>query len=246
LRKKLMCLALALALLAAGAAAAEPLTLTEDLQEEVRTELNENASYVYAYRYPQVDPTDPSAELINTFFQYKASDAVGFEIPMNADYYRKQNPSEDVRVEIDYEVTFNGEDFFSVLVRMTQGDLKTYTGYTFSRKDLKPGLSVALPYLLGLLKSEESDTWLQDRQTARADALVRSLIWENLQERNGKDLTLRDDLEEELLEYGFFPEEDFYLNGEGDPTFYLQPGFAEDSDRLITFTVSVEEILDEM
>ena len=229
-----------------GSAAAEPLGLAEDLADEVRVALNDHADYVYSFRYPRVDAADPSAELINSFFQYKADDAVGFEIPMNADYYRGQDPAEDVTVSLDYQVTCNGENFFSVLVTMRQGSLTTCTGYTFARKDLKPGLSVALPYLLGLLESGETDTWLQDRQTAKADALVRELVWDSLEERNGKDLQLYEDLEEETLEYGFFPEEDFYLDETENPVFYLQPGMVEDSDRMITVPVSIEEILDEM
>lgn len=195
---------------------------------------------MYSFRYPQVDPSDPSAERINAFYQYRADDAVGFDVPMNADYYRTLDPEEDVTVRIDYQVTCNNEDFFSVLIRTVQGDLETWAGHTFSRKDLKPGLSVALPYLLGILDSAETDTWLQDRQTGKADSLVREMVWERLEE-----MGITDGLEEEMLEYGFFPEEDFYLDETGNPVFYLQPGFAEDGEAL-TFPLSIEEIRDEM
>ena len=237
---------LAAMLAAASWAAADPLALAPDLTLEIREELNGEADYICSLRYPQADPGDPSAELINSFFRYLAEDAAGFGIPMNADYYRTQEPSSDIREETGYQVTCNSDDFFSVLVETVQGELTTWTGYTFSRKGLKPGLSVALPYLLGLLESDETDTWLQDRQTARADALVREMVWERLQERNGKDLTLLEDLDPETLEYGFFPEEDFYLQEEGEPVFYLQPGTVEDSGRLITVLLPLEEILDEM
>ena len=237
-------LAAAAACWMASPAAAEPLKLGEDLAEEIRIPLNEKADYVYAYRYPQADAEDPSAELINGFYQYKAEDAAGFEIPMNADYYRGLDLTEDEEVRIDYRVTCNSDDFFGVLIHMQQGELHTYTGHTFSRKDIRPGSSVALPYLLGLLESDESDTWLQDRQTAKADALVREMVWERLHDMEG--LELYPDLERESVEYFFFPEEDFYLDETENPVFYLQPGFAEDSDRLIEFPISVEEILDEM
>lgn len=246
MKKILACLAALMLAASAGVARGEPLTMAEDLQDEVRISLNGSADYVYRFRYPRVDEADPSAELINSFFQYKADDAVGFEIPMNADFYRGQNPEEDVKVDIGYEVTCNSDEFFGVLVRTVQGELVTCAGYTFSRTGLKPGSSVALPYLLGMLASDESDTWLQDRQTAKADALVREMVWDALQDRDGADLELYEDLEESMLEYGFFPEEDFYLDETGNPVFYLQPGFAEDSGRLITFPISTEEILDEM
>ena len=238
---------LALALIPAllsGTGRAEPLMLAEDLADEIRVELNDRASYVYSYRYPQADSADPSAELINSFYRYRADDAAGFEIPMNADYYRGQDPSEDITVRITYTVTCNNDDFFSVLLRTEQGELLTFAGHTFSRKDIKPGSSVALPYLLGLLESDETDTWLQDRQTAKADALVREMVWERLHDMEG--LELYPDLDRESVEYFFFPEEDFYLDETENPVFYLQPGFAEDSDRLIEFPISVEEILDEM
>ena len=113
-----------------------------------------------------------------------------------------------------------------------------------ARKGLKPGSSVALPYLLGLLESEESDTWLQNRQTGKADDAVRKMVWERLREMDG--IEIREDLQEEDLEYVFFPEEDFYLDETGEPVFYLQPGFADDSTRLVTIPISVDDILDEM
>ena len=230
--------------LMAGPAAAEPLKMAADLAESVTAGLNEKASYIYTYAYPQVDPSDPSAELINTFYQYKAGDAKDFEIPMNADYYRKQDPEADITVIISYRVTCNNDDFFSVLIQTEQGSTKTVAGHTFSRKNIRPGSSVALPYLLGILESGETDTWLQDRQTARADALVREMILDRLQEAEGAET--REDLTEEALEYGFFPEEDFYLDETGNPVFYLQPGFADDSGEPLLFPVSIDEILDEM
>ena len=103
---------------------------------------------------------------------------------------------------------------------------------------------MALPYLLGLLESEESDTWLQNRQTGKADDAVRKMVWERLREMDG--IEIREDLQEEDLEYVFFPEEDFYLDETGEPVFYLQPGFADDSTRLVTIPISIDDILDEM
>ena len=60
-----------------------------------------------------------------------------------------------------------------------------------------------------------------------------------------KDADLRPEMKEEL-EYVFFPEEDFYLNEDGAPVFYLQPGIVDESDVLTTFPFTIEEILDEM
>ena len=189
---------------------AVPLEQSEDLQNSVQIDLTDQTKYIYSYVYPQVVPSDASAELINTFYQTIARDSEEFEIPMNADYYRGQAPQEDVTVEISYEVTCNNDDYFCVLLHTRQGSLETCTGHTFSREGLKPGSSVALPYLLGLLESEETDTWLQNRQTGKADDAVREMVWEQLQEKD--DIEVWEDLQEEDLEYGFFPEEDFYLD----------------------------------
>jgi len=236
--------ALLAALLVSGSvpAGAEPLRMAEDLAAEIREPLHGGAEYIYTYRYPQADPEDPSAGGINSFYQYRAEDAEGFEIPMNADYYRSQGTDRNIEVEISYRITCNRDDYFSVLISTRQEELMTWTGHTFSRRGLRAGSTVALPYLLGILDSGESDTWLQDRQTARADELVREMVWERLEEMDG----LRAELTEEDLAYGFFPEEDFYLDENGNPVFYLQPGFAMEGGGLTEIPITLEEILDEM
>lgn len=223
---------------------AEPLALLPDLSGTAEERLNDRARYVYSYAYPQAEPADESAEAINAFYQYMVSDALNFEIPMNADYYRSQDPDRDVTVDVSYRVTCNSDDFFSILITTRQDGLTTCTGHTFSRRDVRAGSTLALPYLLGLLETGEKDTWLQDRQTARADALVRGMVWERLQEAD--DGELYGSLDEESLEYGFFPEEDFYLDETGNPVFYLEPGFAKDGGEPLLFPISIEEILDEM
>ncbi len=231
-------------------ALADPLVLSGDLSGDVVVPLNPEGkggrTYSYSYRYPQADDTDPSAGLINEFYSYKVSDALDFEIPMMADYYASAETEGNVFVRITYEVTCNNDVFFSVLLRTEGNDYLTYVGHTFSRKDIKPGSSVALPYLLGILKSDESDTWLQDRQTARADELVRALVWARLEEKRG-ELGIYEDYTKEMFEVSFYPEEDFYLDANGDPVFYLEPGAAADISRgLLVFPISLWEIKDEM
>ena len=246
MRKGIFLLVLSLLLsLTAGGGWAAPLTMAPDLAGRVEIPLTDGGvNYVYSYAYPQLEAGDGSAELINTFYQSLARDAEEFEIPRNADYYRGQQPAQDVTVDITYEITCNNEEFFSVLLHTRQGTLRTVAGHVFSRKGIKAGSSVALPYLLALLDSGESDTWLQDRQTARADAAVREMVWDSLQCR--EDVSLLEDLDREALEYVFFPEEDFYLDESGNPVFYLQPGVADGGEDLLVFPFTVEDILDEM
>ena len=58
------------------------------------------------------------------------------------------------------------------------------------------------------------------------------------------------DLTEETLSYIFFPEENFYLDEDGNPVFYLQPAdvFADvpEGTDLFTFPIDLEDILDEL
>jgi len=89
------------------------------------------------------------------------------------------------------------------------------------------------------------DTWLQERQTEKADACVRALIWERIED-NPEDLPYFDTFTEEDLARIFYPEEDFYLDENGNPVFYLQPGFAMEGGGLTEIPITLEEILDEM
>lgn len=245
--KKALILAAAL-WLAMFSAAAEPLAMQADLADTVTTPIYadrpEGPAYVYSYAYPQADPSDPSAELINTFYAYIVDDTRAFEIPMNVENWMKSGDEASHEATVSYVITCNNDDFLSVLLKKEEDGFVNYSGHTFSRKNIKPGSSVALPYLLGILESGEKDTWLQDRQTAKADALVRSMVWEMLPRLN---VPLWEDLEEDMLEYIFFPEEDFYLDEDGNPVFYLEPGTAADPVwGLLTFPISIEDILDEM
>ena len=227
---------------------AESLNLTSDLAGNVEYALDASSArkYIYTYAYPQVDESDPSASLINQFYAYLVSDALDFEVPMMVDFYSGSAPEQDITVRISYEITCNNTDYFSVLLKNEGNDYLTFTGHTFSRTDLKPGSSVALPYLLGILASDESDTWLQERQTAKADDLVRDLVWESLQNRH-EELKVYDDFDREVFDLTFYPEEDFYLDESGNPVFYLEPGTAADSESgLLCFPITIWEIMDEL
>ena len=231
------------------AAQAEPLPLGADLAGEAVRPLGDTENgprYIYRYAYPQITGEDPSAALINQFYAYLVSDALDFEVPMMADYYAGIRPEADIQVQISYSVKCNNDDYFSVLLKTEGDDFLTFKGHTFSRKDLKPGSSVALPYLLGILATNESDTWLQERQTAKADDLVRTLIWEDLQARR-EELQIFPDVDRELFDVLFYPEEDFYLDETGNPVFYLEPGTVSDmKNGLLEFPISLWEIMDEM
>ena len=249
--KKLISLTMALAL-GISAAAADSLPLTEELKGEVvlpyEEDNAEGGSFTYSYTYPAVDPAHPDAAIVNTFFEYEISDTINFRAPMDAENWA--HTGENVNKSVSYEVTCNNDSYFSVLIRVTETTpedvFETFAGNTFSRTEQRPGYTTTLPQILGILSSYESDTWLQERQTAKADAYVRAMIWAQIEE-NPEGLPFYDDFAEEDLEYIFYPEEDFYLDEDGNPVFFLQPGDAAPTEAgLMTFPLTLEDILDEM
>jgi len=55
------------------------------------------------------------------------------------------------------------------------------------------------------------------------------------------------DLTYEMLELLFYPEEDFYLDADGNPVFFIQSAYVCDSaDGLLLFPFTIEELLDEL
>ena len=72
-------------------------------------------------------------------------------------------------------------------------------GHTFALQGGKAGSCISLPYLLGLLEADESDTWVQDRATAKADQLVYQLVWSIIEEQKAEGVVAYyDDLTLEL------------------------------------------------
>ncbi len=239
-------------LLACFPALADPLPLGEDLADTVEIPYDEArpeaGKYIYRYRYPHIDESDPDAYLVNSFYDYEVSYALGFEVPMNADYFA--STGENASKDISYTVTCNNDAYFSTLVetRETMGDLiiSTWAGHVFSRAEGTPGSTLTLPQLLNILSTSESDTWLQDRQTAKADTLIRTMIRERMDE-NEDGIAYYEDFDDEAFAASFFPEEDFYLDETGNPVFFLQPGTAAPEEAgLLTFPISLEDIFDEM
>ena len=243
---------LAALILASAVCRAAPLPLGDDLADVVTVLFDESdpdgGKYVYSYCYPHIDESDPDAYLVNEFYEYEVSDTLDFRIPMDADYWASMG--EDASKSISYTLTCNNDEYFSLLLRIEDvtGDFHqtAYSGHTFSRLDGKPGSTITLPQILGILAVNENDSWLQDRQTEKADQLIRDMIWEMVED-NPDDIPYYDDFTSETFAEIFYPEEDFYLDENGSPVFFIQPGAAaDDSAGLLTYPISLEDILDEM
>ena len=110
------------------------------------------------------------------------------------------------------------------------------------------GATCMLPVLLGILDQNEKDEEIQNYQTEKVSRIIREMVWNLIEEDDNQ--TLADCLTEEDLAYLFFPAEDFYLDNNGDPVFYLQPYYVletvPDNAELITFPISFENIQDEL
>jgi len=244
--KKLLAITLALMLLAVPALA----ELTgEYCWPEGSTA--ENAQYVYRYSYPWQEGDDSTAEMINGFYEYLVEDAYAFAIPMAVDVIDPESAMQSCTI-ITTEETFASEAYLSYKVT-TQSLIgaaadTVVAGHTFALTGAKAGQVVALPYLLGVLDMEETDTWLQERQTAKVDAVVRTLVWDIIQQQLADGtVAYYDDLTFETLEYGFYPEEDYYIDAEGNIVFFLQESIAAPaSEGVLLFPFTMDELLDEI
>lgn len=211
---------------------------------------SQTAQYVYRYQYPLLENTGETAQMINSFYDYLISDAKDFMIPMT--FETLEGSPVQSYTAITSQVMCNNADYFSVLVTtesfMGAETSQILAGHTFALQGAKAGTCISLPYLLGLLEADESDTWLQDRATTKADQLVYDLVWSIIEEQKAEGIiAYYDDLTREELEAQFYPEEDFYLDETGNPVFYIQPSYiASSAEGVLTFPFTMEELLDEL
>lgn len=250
---RLLILLLTLTLLPIPGMADAPLTFTDDMTgvytwPEGAAETD--ASYVYRYSYPQIAGEDSIALTINTVFEYEASDALGFECPMTG----SSHPAEDgqMQVNIAYEIVHLSDAALSVRIDKTVSVGETVSrivkAYTFTLTGSKAGTVTSLPYLLGIIEDGETDEWLIDRQIAKADTCARDMVWALIETDMRKDNSpIYEDMTFEEFEWGFYPEEDFYLDEEGNFVFFVQEGvIAPYEAGQFFYTITLDELLDEI
>lgn len=246
-------LALLLCLLFVSAAMADPLPLGEGLAGTVCYPEGcdePQAEYIYRYAYPTVAGEDEVSLMINEFYAYMVDDALGFTAPMAAEEIAGSGVQG--YTTILGEVTCNNDEFFSVKVVsesfLGAAAANVVRGHVFARTGEKAGTVVSLPYLLGILKADETDAWMLERQTAKADNMVRGLVWDVIQDQlSDGSIGYYDDLTYEIFEGNFYPEEDFYLDAAGNVVFFLQEGtVAPVTEGVLYFPFTLEELLDEI
>ncbi len=234
-------------------ALAEPLSFADNLTgvytwPEGASE--DEASYVYRYSYPQIAGEGNVALTINTVFQYEATDALGFECPMTASSH---DPADgQMQVDIACQVTHLSEEILSVRIDKTvavgENVTRIVRAFTFALTGDKAGSVTSLPYLLGIVRDNETDEWLINRQTEKADDCAREMIWALIEEdmRNA-DQGIYEDLTFEEFEWGFYPEEDFYMDAEGHFVFFIQEGIIAPTEAgQFFYVIPVEDMRDEI
>lgn len=250
--KKTLTLLLALLFLF-STACAEPLPLGEWLSGTAcypEGSSEETAQYTYRYAYPTIAVEDTTGQMINEFYTYMVDDALGFAAPIAAE--EAAYSGVQAYTTITSEVTCNNDEYFSVKVTsesfMGAAVTSIVRAHVFARTGDKAGTVISLPYLLEILDAGETDTWMLDRQTAKADAMVRGLVWDVIQDQlSDGTVGYYDDLTYENFEGNFYPEEDFYLDAEGNLVFFLQEGAAAPvSEGVLYFPFTLEELMDEI
>ena len=250
---RLLILLLALTFLPLCGTAESPLAFTEDLTglylwPEGASEAD--ASYVYRCVYPQIAGDSDLANAINYVFQYEVTDTLGFECPMTGSDH---DPAlGQLQVDLQYEITHLSNETLSVRIdkTVTLGDevSRIVKSFTFTLTGPDAGTVTSLPYLLGVLAQGETDEWLIDRQTAKVDSCAREMVWALIEKDMAQaDSPIYDDLTLEEFEWGFYPEEDFFLDAEGRFVFFIQEGIIAPSEAgQFFYTVTLEDLLDEI
>ena len=207
--KRMLCFFLLLFLLVSSARA-DQLVLLDDFAEDLVETDDYGGTFSYSYHYPRVDEEAQGGSAINVFYTELITYDLCFTVPIIQEAFE----GADCSTVISYTVTCNNDDFFSVLIRkeeiFPEFSRTTWIGNTFSRKNPKYDQTYTLPELLGILSLDENDLWKQDRQRAKADNLVREMVW-NMIEENDARIDYYEDYTEENLTSDLFPEEQFYL-----------------------------------
>ena len=243
-------LALSAALLLPALAAAELMPNREGTFYWPEGSDESTAGCVYTYSYPCLTGDTEGEVTVNNFYDYLISDTGEFTVSMIGEM--REDPTLQTRVEVNAELECEKEEVLSFLVttKTTVGEETTllYSGHTFTMTGNRAGNATTLPRLMGILSDSETDTWLEERQVNKANELVCGMVWERLQEKaEAGEITLLPEADEELLACLFYPEEDFYLDGDGEPVFILQPGdLTEERDGVVLISITFEEIDDEL
>lgn len=165
------------------------------------------------YSYPQFIAESEADESINRFFRQKAG----------AMLKERQDAEQPGHQEITYKLAMNTKRYVSVLLytrtSTARGEYEQLNAYTFARDGVYAGQVLTLSQVLGLEQETEA------AGETLAESLCYDLVWQ-IVERGMEDMDgdYLEDLNQEKLCQALHPEQDFYLDEEGNVVFYIQPG----------------------
>jgi hypothetical protein len=239
----LLCVSLVTSALGEGLALAQPLA-GETAFPEGSTE--DNARFLLTYAYPQVVAQQETDNSINAFYADALEELTGFTAPF---LFEEAGEGADAGVpgylNINYQVTANTEDFFSVILTQEQfmgaAAAQTMTANVFARHGDGAGGIAMLPDVLGIAPEDEVGA-------TNATDTVYNLVWEIITEQiQTGTVEYFEDLTKEDLLAEFFPETDFYLDEQGNLVFFIQPGMiASEAAGPLTFPFAPAELDSEM
>jgi len=230
-------------------ASAQTLTLAQSLVGEAtypEGSTVDNAKFLLTYAYPQVTPETEADKNINTYYQEIRDELLQVTAPMLYDQASGGMDAEiSAYMHINYQVTANTDDFFSVVLSQEQfvgaAESQTIQANVFARTGDGAGGLITLPTMMGFPEGDEvTATNLVD--------MVYQLVWDIIVEQmQTGTVEYFEELTEENLFEEFYPESDFYLDDQGNIVFFVQPSMiASGAEGLLTFPFSPSELMSEM
>lgn len=236
--------------MAAPYAHADPLKLDEDITDTMVIPYDDSdpaaGTFTFSYRYPRVDSAEADADIVNGYYRD--------QIEMNetnmyffADGYAAMGTS--VTKDISYRITCNNDDYLSALMMqdLQIGDSHRiiWEGNTFSRKNGGISNTSNLPKLLGLLDTSEQDEFKIEKQARKVSEAVLEIILDMIDENPDRIPYYYDLITYDYLLETVYPEEDFYLNENGDFVFFVNPGvIADESLGYMLFPIPFDDVAD--
>lgn len=207
-----------------------------------------SARYFFDYRFPQLLVQTQADELINQALFRDMEDYLTWTAPQLAQSRLEELlPDEPAgRLSVDYQLMADNEDYTSFLLSVSSFSSANETSVvwasTYARTGEYIGKKLTLSQVMGLETS--------DPDAARGkDTLLGKRVYDLVSEiitQPGEDFTVEyfPDLMKEELQQAFLPEEDFYLDENGNIVFYIQSGvIASEMYGVITFPFSRAELL---
>lgn len=233
--KRLLCLLLALLLCTGYAGAEQAFSLLGEPLIGTLTFSGDGSSLTYAL--PQLIANDDVSASINHFY-------VETEKLLNDGTFWQMDDYEEAFGELSYVMTYEDKRYvsfaFTLLRNAGNSETATLWADTFAMDGLYAGQKLNLSQLLGL-EEERDDV----ESPSLASQLAYRLVWQIVsQESLNPDGDYLDGLMEQQVQNAFDPEQDFYLDQDGNVVFFIQSGeIAGEIAGILEYPFSVAEML---